>query len=311
MLREAKPPRGLILSTGEEIPRGHSIRARLLILELSKGDVDPKRLTQCQREAEDGRYTEAMGAFLCWIAGRYEELRANLQRRVSELRVHAPSTTGHARTPEIVANLQAGFELYLDFSQESQAIDHGEREQLAGRCWQALLESAAAQSKHQAATEPTVRFLTLLRGVLSSGRAHLASRKGTTPKRSPESCGWRRDSYDNWYPLGDCVGWIDGEDIYLEPTAAFRIVQTAGRDSGEVMPISEPTLKKRLRDRGLLASTDATRQTVTIRRSIAGTSKDVLHFCRSTLLPEEPDEPYDYNQQPDGAGHADKFVESP
>ena len=33
-LREPKPPRALILSTGEDIPRGHSIRARLFILEL-------------------------------------------------------------------------------------------------------------------------------------------------------------------------------------------------------------------------------------------------------------------------------------
>src|SRR5439155_23830899 len=35
-LREPKPPRALILSTGEDVPRGQSIRARLLILELSK-----------------------------------------------------------------------------------------------------------------------------------------------------------------------------------------------------------------------------------------------------------------------------------
>ena len=35
-LREPKPPRALILSTGEDIPRGQSVRARLLILELAK-----------------------------------------------------------------------------------------------------------------------------------------------------------------------------------------------------------------------------------------------------------------------------------
>jgi hypothetical protein len=36
-LRPAKPPRGLILSTGEDVPRGQSLRARQLILEVSKG----------------------------------------------------------------------------------------------------------------------------------------------------------------------------------------------------------------------------------------------------------------------------------
>jgi hypothetical protein len=212
-----------------------------------------------------------MGAFVCRLAARYEELMAKLNRRVSELRLQAANSTGHARTPEIIANLQAGFELYLDFSQECQAIDNAQREQLAGRCWQALLESAAAQSKHQAATEPTERFLNLLRGALSSGRTHLASRQGTAPGWSPESCGWRRDNYGNWSPHGDCVGWIDGEDIYVEPTAAFRAVQTAGRDSGEVLSVSESTLKRRLRDKGLLASTDAKRQTLTVRRTIVVT----------------------------------------
>src|SRR5260370_34857800 len=38
-LQEPKHPRALILSTGEDIPRGHSIRARLLTLELSHGTI--------------------------------------------------------------------------------------------------------------------------------------------------------------------------------------------------------------------------------------------------------------------------------
>jgi hypothetical protein len=61
-LRDAKPPRSLILSTGEEIPRGHSVRARLLILEIAKGEVQPGKLSACQRDAQAGLYAEAMGA---------------------------------------------------------------------------------------------------------------------------------------------------------------------------------------------------------------------------------------------------------
>lgn len=68
-LREPKPPRALILSTGEDIPRGHSIRARLLILELAKGSISAGRLTECQEDARDGRYAEAMGGFVQWLAG--------------------------------------------------------------------------------------------------------------------------------------------------------------------------------------------------------------------------------------------------
>src|ERR1019366_10511636 len=82
-LREPKPPRGLILSTGEEIPRGHSIRARLMLLELSKGAISSSKLQECQRDAESGLYAVAMSAFIRWIAGHYEERRSE-ERRVGK-----------------------------------------------------------------------------------------------------------------------------------------------------------------------------------------------------------------------------------
>jgi hypothetical protein len=71
-LREPKPPRGLVLSTGEDIPRGHSIRARLLILELSKGGVTPAALSECQAAARAGDYAQAMSGFLRWMASRVD-----------------------------------------------------------------------------------------------------------------------------------------------------------------------------------------------------------------------------------------------
>jgi hypothetical protein len=289
-LREPKPPRALILATGEDIPRGQSVRARLLILEIPKGGINVSDLTECQRDAQGGLYAEAMGGFVRWLAGRYEEARATFDRKVAEYRAAALRNSAHARTPEIVANLQAGFELYLEFSVASEAVDGAERDRLTNQCWEALRAAAAAQAKHQAATEPTSRFLESLRACLSSGRAHLESRDGTTPDRTPGACGWRSAGAGNWSPLGDCVGWVESDAIYLESTAAYRVVQTAGRDVGEQLAVTEQTLKKRLHEKGLLASIDDKRQTLTIRRSIGGASKHVLHFLRSTVLPEAPDD---------------------
>jgi len=87
-------------------------------------------------------------------------------------------------------------------------------------------------------------------------------------------------------PLGDCIGWVDGDDVYLEPTAAYRTAQGAARDIGEPFAISEQMLKKRLREKDLLASIDVTRETLTVRRRICGSYKGVLHLRRSTVLPE-------------------------
>ena len=55
-LKPPRPPRGLIVSTGEDIPRGQSLRARLLTLELGPIDVDWSRLTMCQADASTGLY---------------------------------------------------------------------------------------------------------------------------------------------------------------------------------------------------------------------------------------------------------------
>jgi hypothetical protein len=288
-LREPKPPRALILSTGEDIPRGQSVRARLLILELPKGSIAPDRLTECQNDARAGLYAEAMGGFVRWFAGDYEGVRAVFDRKVSAHRDNALRTAAHARTPDIVANLQAAFELYLEFSVASGAIDLVEHARLASCCWDALREAAGAQAKHQAATEPAARFVALLRSGLASGRAHLESRDGCRPDRSPGACGWRRDSGEEWSPLGECIGWVEDDDLYLEPTAAYRVAQVLGRDIGEILTVSEQTLKKRLREKQLLASFDEKRQVLTVRRSIGGSSKDVLHFFRNTVLPDVSD----------------------
>jgi len=132
-------------------------------------------------------------------------------------------------------------------------------------------------------------FINLVRACLVSGRAHLAGRAGTEPAPSPESLGWRRDGRGRWEPLGACIGWIDDDDLYLDPGAAYLCTQTAGRDMGEGLSISEQTLKKRLREKGLLASTDEKRETLTVRRTLAGSRKDVLHLSRATVLPEDED----------------------
>jgi hypothetical protein len=75
-LQQARPPRALLLATGERVPQGASIRARLLIVELALGEVDRATLSECQRAVEDGHLAGSMGAFLGWIAGCYDELQA-------------------------------------------------------------------------------------------------------------------------------------------------------------------------------------------------------------------------------------------
>ena len=48
-------------------------------------------------------------------------------------------------------------------------------------------------------------------------------------------------------PRGDCIGWKEDDDVYLEPMAAFRVDQHMPA-LGDGLPVSERTLRKRLAD---------------------------------------------------------------
>lgn len=140
-LRPPKPPRGLILATGEDVPRGHSIAARLAVVEVRRGDVNLARLSECQRDAAAGLYASAMAGFVAWLAPRYASVRAGLDAERTQLRDGFVGRYPHARTPDTVANLLIGLRYLLRFAQRTGAIDREERGCLRDRgrrpsnCW--------------------------------------------------------------------------------------------------------------------------------------------------------------------------------
>lgn len=153
-LRPTRPPRGLTLSTGEDVPRGQSLRARLWVVEVSPGDLGPKppdpnpALTACQRHAAEGIYAAALAGFLCWLAPRYADVHRGLRAEAAELRERARGDGQHARTPAMVADLAIGLRYLLDFAEAVGAITSAEREQLARDSWAALREGSAPGGPH-------------------------------------------------------------------------------------------------------------------------------------------------------------------
>jgi hypothetical protein len=151
-LRPPRPPRALVLATGEEVPRGRSLRARLLIVELRPGEVDRSVLSACQTAASRGELAGAMAGFVSWIAERYEDLQRHLLTRVRELRGRALPPGSHPRLPTTLAELETGWEIWLQFATEAGAIGEQGRIELASRCSRALAELVALQLSSQIAT---------------------------------------------------------------------------------------------------------------------------------------------------------------
>jgi len=279
-LREYRPPRGLILSTGEDIPQGHSVRARLLTLEVTKGDVNLALLTKLQKCGDSGQLAQSIGGYIRWMAQDYTARRAAFDEQVSALRAQCLQK-GHARTPVLVANLHAGFQLFLDYALSAGAVDQPACCELADNFRAALSRCVLAQDDVQTAAEPTAVYFSLLKTALSTKQAHFASLSEGPPERH-ELWGWRRSSISgNWEAPGMCIGWIEADDLYLEPDAAFYIAKQIERSMGESIAITPTTLNKRLAENNLLLDRDQKRKTYKIRKAIGGSTRNILHLSLS------------------------------
>jgi hypothetical protein len=291
-LRPVKPPRSLIIVTGEDVPRGQSIRSRMLIVEIAPDDIGAEQLTRCQRAAAAGQYARSMSGFIKWWICRVWRDGQDLRQKFAAYRDAAVKSSQHRRTPEIVANLALGWRAFLDFAVDAEAIGAADEAMLWQRGWEALAVVAEKQSAHQQASEPTKRFLELLCSGIGSGTAHLAGRDGTAPAESA-AWGWRKQSMgtgayarDEWHPQGDRVGWIEDDVVYLDPDASYRAAQ-AMAGGGEGLVVGPQTLRKRLFEKGLLLR-EGKRDELTVRRVLDGQSRRVLQISVESLLSGKP-----------------------
>lgn len=286
-LRPDRPPRGLILSTGEDVPRGHSLRARSLILEFAPGMISSEWLSARQNDARSGIYCGCMRAFLEWLATQYQKLAKRWPALVTELRSELSENGLHARTPAIVAELLLGFRCFTLFARAVEAISDTQREELNLQCRSALIQVARLQTEHQRQSEPADMFMKLLAAVLSSGRGHIARFDGNAPDQSA-IFGWRKSgsqgpngTADTWQAQGRLIGWTDGDGVFLEPDATFAEVQKLAAEQGDLIPVTKSTVWKRLSEKGHLASTYPGR--LKVQKRIAGGVKWLVHLRAESI----------------------------
>ncbi len=280
-IRPEKYPRGLIISSGEDVPKGHSVRARCLILENSKGDIDLEKLSLCQKQAEDGIFSSIMAAFVRWLASQMDELKKEMPKKKIELRKKAREAhCSHARTPDLMASLMLGWLTFLDFIEAEASTDPADRLELEKEGWEYCKQAAMAQGGHQASEDPALRFLELLESAFVNGRAHLVTLKEEGQPMNPTNWGWQSNSLGGssfFEPRGEKVGWVDEKgDLFFDPDAVFAVVQKLARDQGSQIPVTQQTLWKRLDEKGRIKTKEQGRNT--IRKLIQGNNKRVLNI---------------------------------
>jgi hypothetical protein len=174
-------------------------------------------------------------------------------------------------------------------------------------------------------SEPTVVFLELLAAAIASGRAHVAGPDGLRPisafndlaakehvNRNADPWGWRphaigagEHGHVEWQPQGRRIGWIDGPNLYLEPQAAYAEAQRLAGEQGEALTVSARTLWRRMRDRGLLVSTE--RGKLKTRQTVGGQRRYVIHVTAASLHAEKSGESGQPGETPEKHGASSLF----
>ncbi len=256
-LRQELFPRGVVVASGEDIPSGHSLRARLFIIEMQKGDIDLKALTAAQQKARQGIFAGTMAAFLKWLSPQIDELKETLPARQKELRddIREQTKVAHDRIPDIQANLLLGWEMFLKFAEESGAITAGEKAEVFGEAWGDLNILAEKQADFQRHEDPGERFLELIAAAIRSGDAYLKDTSTDGAPKEAERWGWQRDHRNSlaitYLPKGKAIGWVDGTHAYLDPNPAFQIAQQSAQAQHAALTVSQTVLWRRLKDDGL------------------------------------------------------------
>lgn len=271
-VRPNRPPRAFPLTTGEDIPGGHSIRARMVIVELERGLIPADRLAVCQEHAAAGMYAAGMAGYVAWLAPQYGEVRKAVPEEVRQYRDAARNGTQHARNAANLGQLLAGWSWFLRFARAVAAISPEREKELCERAEAGLRATTEAQAAHHAEAEPAAHFLRLLASAIASGRAHLAAPAGQVPPPNPDAWGWRASAGPRpwWEPCGRRIGWVDGPHAYLIPDAAYAVANELAREQGEALGCSVGQLGKRLREQGRLSTVDEARRTPKVRRMLAG-----------------------------------------
>ena len=283
-IRPVKPPRAQILTSAEDVPPGvESMRARSLVAEVMPGDVAITRLTAAQEAARSGVLALAMAGYVQSLAKRYNadnRLPSALAATRDDYRGRARAD-GHPRYALNIASLAVGWHEFLGFAGASGAISAEDRDAYWARAWKALCDIGADQDRYRRDADPVSIYLKSLAALIAEGRAHLAAPHGGCPAENPGRWGWREGvagGEPQMLPRGDLVGWVDDDDVYLQPDAAYRAARQFAEGSSNSLGISQIALHKHLAERQLLASVGGPGH-LTVQRNLGGQrNRRVIHM---------------------------------
>lgn len=255
------PPRGLIICPAEQMPMGHSIRARTFAVEARPGMVEVGEgspLTLAQNN-DAKLYPHAMAAYIMWLAGQYDELQKTIPGKIREYEDTIRGSQSHKRSPGNTAKLFLGFEMGVEFAVEVGAISRQDGDDLLSSGLATLIEIGSVQDFTTAEEDPVTLYMTAIQQMIDQGTCYLRNKDkpGEDGLIIPEMLRPRPSiSYPSTMervtlPQEGFLGWYDDQYYYLMADAAYNAVCQFYKRRSQLFPDSARGIKSKLKEKGI------------------------------------------------------------
>ncbi|MFE6774451.1 hypothetical protein ACFVFD_36485, partial [Streptomyces fimicarius] len=279
-------PRAFGALSAEDLTAVESGQNRTHLVLLSREEFDDKAFAAADVEGGPEARSALMSAFVIWWAARMPAYAAvtDLESRFAgEL---ATATGAPGRYIESAADKAAGMFSGLEFALSRGWVTEERSAELWARGWAGLCESLSAQVDANAGQSMADRIRDAILDGLSVGAAHVLDVQGEMPRQARE-LGWQGE-----HPQGTGIGWVDGERLYLLPSAAASFVVRYSADAGAPIEITSRAMGEALETAGYITGSDERQagrviHRHTVARKVMGRKRNVW----SMALPAEADGP--------------------
>ncbi len=266
-------PRGMLLVTGEELVRLQSTIARLMILELCKGDIFFDRLTTLQQQA--GLLPNAITSYVSWVIENMSDIKSTFKDQFPKLRQKIHGNI-HAKLPEQCAFLQFSINTVLSWMIDKNILTDSEASALSAEAWDIFINLSHVQSRRIQSEDPIKNFVDIFTVMIEQGKIKIEDKCGTSSSKIIGGI------------EGDLIGWHDELYFYLIPKALWHALQGYCLREGTHYPVSERTFSYMLQKQGFIA--EAGKESASKPVKISGDLKRVIKIYRSKLLNEEKEQ---------------------
>ncbi|MBF0344303.1 MAG: hypothetical protein HQL06_08740 [Nitrospirae bacterium] len=256
--KERRGPRGLILVTAEEQLNIQSAIARLMLVNVTKTDINIDALTLLQGKTH--LLPNAMSSYIIWVSKNIEEIKQAFKDEFVQQRQISAELGTHMKLAEQVAFLLFSLKIFLLWLLEKQVIEKNTAINIQADGSRIFKEMAKQQHNRIEDEDPVKLFMDILEDIITQGKVSLN----------------HRTNKDEFIGNGEQLGWYDTDYYYFMPETLWCIIKHRGH-----FPVKKHTLYTMLDKHGIIVTG---RDKNTVVKRIYGEIKRVLTVKRTSLF---------------------------